>query len=110
MLSSCSTSQGRVNAWLGFSKPCWCPDVVPDSSLPTSLPQTLSLVTDPTPYLGVSSVFSRAETSPRPPLVNPELGAELDGISVQGCSPHAELPQMINTGWTDVSKGFTHPS
>lgn len=68
------------------------------------------LVTDPTPYLGVSSVFSRAETSPCPPLVNPELGAELDGISVQGCSPHAELPQMINTGWTDVSKGFTHPS
>lgn len=81
--------------------------LVLDSSLPTSLLKTRCLVTDLTPYLGVSLVFSKAKTSPRPPLVNPELGAELDDISVQGCNLHAELLQMINTGWTDICKGFT---
>lgn len=71
---------------LASLNPAGALSVVPDSSLPTSLLKTRCLLTDLTPYLGVSLAFSRAETSPRPPVVNPDLGAELDDISVQGCS------------------------
>lgn len=95
---------------LASLNPAGALSVVPDSSLPSSLLQTRCLLTDLTPDLGVSLVLSRAETSPCPPIVSSELGAELDGISVQGCRLHAELLQTINTGWTDVCKGFTAPS
>lgn len=82
---------------LASLNPAGALSAVPDSSLPTGLLKTRSLFTDLTPYLGVSLGFSGAETSPRPPVGNPDLGAELDGTSVQGCSLHAELLHMINS-------------
>lgn len=51
---------------LASLNPAGALSVVPDSSLPTSLLETRSLVTDLTPYLGVSLVFSRVKTSPCP--------------------------------------------